>query len=95
MKTDVYRISAYAMKTIRVFGPGMWNGQVLKYCNRIFFQLVKEQDSSTRTTALSILLESDPDYDLLKHVVRWLMVPGEGYEVKRYALELLKEMANQ
>jgi len=68
---------------------------VLKYCNRIFFQLIKEQDSSTRTIALSILLESDPDYDLLKHVVQWLMEPGEQYEVKQYALELLKEMANQ
>jgi len=83
------------MKTIRMFGPSLWNDQVLKYCNRIFFQLIKEQDSSTRTIALNILLESDPDYDLLKHVVQWLMVPGEGYEVKRFALELLKEMANR
>lgn len=83
------------MKTIKIFGPSLWTSQVFKYCNRIFFQLVKEQDSSTRTIALSILLESDPDYDLLKHVVRWLMVPEEGYEVKQYTLELLKEMANQ
>lgn len=83
------------MKTIKMFGPGFWDSRVLKYCNRIFFQLVKEQDSSTRTIALAILLESDPDYDLLKHVVKWLATPGEGYEIKQYALELLKEMANQ
>ncbi|KAL5233567.1 hypothetical protein ACI65C_000977 [Semiaphis heraclei] len=87
--------SAYAMKTIKMFGPGFWDSRVLKYCNRIFFQLFKEQDSSTRTIALAILLESDPDYDLLKHVVKWLATPGEGYEIKQYALELLKEMANQ
>lgn len=83
------------MKTIKMFGPSMWNSQVLKYCNRIFFQLNKEQDSSTRTIALSILLESNPDYDLLKNVVKMLMIPDEGYEVKQYTLELLKEMANQ
>lgn len=83
------------MKTIKMFGPQLWNKQVLKYCNRIFFQLIKEQDSSTRTIALSILLEFNPDYDLLKHVVKWLMVPDEGYEVRQYTLELLKEMANQ
>lgn len=87
--------SAYAMKTIKMFGPSLWNSQVLKYCNKIFFQLVKEQDSSTRVIALAILLESDPDYDLLKHVVKWLATPGEGYEIKQYTLELLKEMANQ
>jgi hypothetical protein len=45
--------------------------------------------------ALNILLESNPDYELLKHVIKWLMMPDEGYEVKQYALELLKEMANQ
>lgn len=83
------------MKTIKMFGPSLWNSQVLKYCNKIFFQLVKEQDSSTRVIALAILLESDPDYDLLRHVVEWLATPGEGYEIKQYALELLKEMANQ
>lgn len=83
------------MKTIKIFGPSLWNSQVLKYCNRIFFQLIKEQDSSTRTIALSILLEYNPDYDLLKHVVQWLMIPEEGYEVRQYTLELLKEMANQ
>ncbi|XP_025199108.1 microsomal triglyceride transfer protein large subunit [Melanaphis sacchari] len=87
--------SAYAMKTIKMFGPSLWNSRVLKYCNRIFFQLVKEQDSSTRAIALAILLESNPDYDLLKHVIKWLATPGEGYEIKQYALELLKEMANQ
>lgn len=89
------KTSAYAMKTIKMFGPGLWDSRVLKYCNRIFFQLVKEQDSSTRTIALAILLESNPDYDLLKHVVEWLAAPGEEYEIKQYALELLKEMANQ
>lgn len=83
------------MKTIKTFGPSSWNSRVLKYCNRIFFQLVKEHDSSTRTIALNILLESNPDYDLLKHVIKWLMVSDEGYEVKQYTLELLKEMANQ
>lgn len=83
------------MKTIKMFGPRFWNKKVLKYCNRIFFQLNKEQDSSTRTIALSILLESNPDYDLLKHVIKWLMVADEGYEVRQYTLELLKEMANQ
>lgn len=83
------------MKTIKIFGPRFWNKQVLKYCNSIFFQLYKEQDSSTRTIALSILLESNPDYDLLKHVIKWLMVSDEGYEVRQYTLELLKEMANQ
>lgn len=92
---DVFRISAYAMKTIKTFGASLWDHRVLKYCNRIFFQLVKEQDSSTRTIALYILLESNPDYGLLKHVIEWLMTPEEGYEVKQYALELLKEMANQ
>lgn len=83
------------MKTIKMFGPEFWNEQVLKYCNKIFFQLTKQQDSSTRTLALSILLESNPDYNLLKDVVKWLMTPDEGYEVKQYTLELLKEMANQ
>lgn len=83
------------MKTIKLFGPNLWNSQVLRYCNRIFFQLIKQQDSSTRAIALSILLESDPDYDLLKHLVKLLMVPEEAYEFKRNALELLKEIVNQ
>lgn len=83
------------MKTIKTFGPSAWDSRVLKHCNRIFFQLIKKHDSSTRTIALNILLESNPDYDLLKHVIKWLMVSDEKYEVKQYTLELLKEMANQ
>lgn len=83
------------MKTIKTFGSKLWSDQVLKYCNKIFFQLIKKQDSSTRTIALSILLESNPNYELLKHVVKWLAAPGEGYEIKQHTLELLKEMANQ
>ncbi|XP_050546940.1 microsomal triacylglycerol transfer protein [Daktulosphaira vitifoliae] len=87
--------STSAIKAIKIFGPSFWDGRVLKACDKIFFQLIKERDSSVRMIALSILLESGPDYDLLKNVAKWLLIPDEGFENKQYTVQLLNEMANQ
>ncbi|XP_050434632.1 microsomal triacylglycerol transfer protein [Adelges cooleyi] len=86
--------STIAMKTVKILGPSFWDHRVLKACDKIFFQLVRERDSSARMIALSILLEMGPDYELLKHVLKWLLTPKEGFENKQYALQQLNELAN-
>lgn len=81
-----------AWKALRALEPVMWNQELLKSARRTFFQLDKKHDSSSRTLAMDILLQSSPSDELLASVFQFLNSNCRSYEVKQYVYQTLKMM---
>lgn len=79
-----------AWKAIRAMEPNKWNERVIKSAYKTFFQLDKKHDSSSRTLALDILIESSPSDDVLEEILYFLTSNDKAYEVKQYVLQTMR-----
>nr|XP_022900125.1 microsomal triglyceride transfer protein large subunit [Onthophagus taurus] len=66
---------------------------VLIVAYKTYFQLDKKHDSSSRTLAGDVLLQSDPSDDLLEDFLHYLLNEDKEYEVKKYVLQQIEMMA--
>lgn len=88
--------SVAAMKAVRALPARKWNKAVQKVAYKIYFQLGRRYDSSARTLALDILLESkDLNEEMLKHLLISLTSKDPVYEVKQYLLQRLYQIADK
>uniref|UniRef100_A0A8D8QVR0 Microsomal triglyceride transfer protein large subunit n=1 Tax=Cacopsylla melanoneura TaxID=428564 RepID=A0A8D8QVR0_9HEMI len=86
--------SVAAMKAIRALPPSAWSPLVQKTAANIYYQLDRRYDSSARTLALDILLESKPlDEERIKHLLVSLKNRDPVYEVKQYLLQRLNQLS--
>lgn len=83
------------MKTLKSFPSKFWDANVLRSAEKIYFQLSKLFDSSARTLAIDILLESNPSDATLKHLLFSLTSSDPVYEVKQYLLQRLRQFADK
>ncbi|KAI5713097.1 hypothetical protein M8J75_013732 [Diaphorina citri] len=89
------KTSVAAMKAIRALPADKWTGIVQKSVTKIYFQLGRRYDSSARTLALDILLESrELDDERLKHLLISLTSNDSVYEVKQYLLQRLNQLSD-
>nr|XP_018897210.1 PREDICTED: microsomal triglyceride transfer protein large subunit [Bemisia tabaci] len=88
------KVSVAAMKTLKSFPSKFWDANVLRSAEKIYFQLSKLFDSSARTLAIDILLESNPSDATLKHLLFSLTSSDPVYEVKQYLLQRLRQFAD-
>ncbi|KAJ1529162.1 hypothetical protein ONE63_005970 [Megalurothrips usitatus] len=84
-----------AMKALVALPKKAWNKTVLKASEKIFLQLGRHYDSSARTLALDIILESGPSSLLLEEMVLYLLKPDPAYEVKQYLLQRLRQISTK
>ncbi|RZF39851.1 hypothetical protein LSTR_LSTR000499 [Laodelphax striatellus] len=87
------KVSVRAMKTLRSMSSSYWNEDVLKAAEYIYFQVGRKYDSSARTLALDILLESKPSEKLLKLLIGSLASSDSAYEVKQYLMQRMNQIA--
>ncbi|XP_039279167.1 microsomal triglyceride transfer protein large subunit-like isoform X2 [Nilaparvata lugens] len=87
------KVSVRAMKTLRSMSPSFWNEDVLKAAEHIYFQMGRKYDSSARTLALDVLLESKPSEKLLKLLIGSLASSDSAYEVKQYLMQRMNQIA--
>ncbi|XP_018321773.1 microsomal triglyceride transfer protein large subunit [Agrilus planipennis] len=90
IKTGTLKEGSLAWKTIKTLNPSSWNGDVQKAAWRTFFQLDKVHDSSARTIACDVLLESHLSDDALKQLLLFLLHDEQRYEVKQYLWQRIK-----
>lgn len=83
------------MKCLKSFESSFWNDNVLDTAQRIYFQVGKKYDSSSRTLALDILLESNPSREILKDLLLSLAERDREYEVKQYLVQRVKEISER
>jgi microsomal triglyceride transfer protein large subunit len=58
-----------AMKALRSLPPAAWDDNVKTAATRIYYQLGKRFDTSSRTLAADILLESKPSREVLRELL--------------------------
>jgi microsomal triglyceride transfer protein large subunit len=63
------KTSVTAMKALRSLPPASWDDDVKGAATRIYYQLGKRFDSSARTLAADILLESEPSHEVLRDIL--------------------------
>uniref|UniRef100_A0A1B6CB32 Vitellogenin domain-containing protein n=1 Tax=Clastoptera arizonana TaxID=38151 RepID=A0A1B6CB32_9HEMI len=86
------KVNVAAIKTIRSFPKAFWKEPVLKAAEKIYYQIGKRYDSSARTLAVDILLESNPSYEVIRNLLMSLKTPDPSFEVKQYLLQRLYQV---
>nr|CAD7406987.1 unnamed protein product [Timema cristinae] len=89
------KTSVTAMKAIRALPVAIWNDTVKKAAERIYFQVGRRYDSSSRTLSLDILLESSPSKALLRDLLLSLTSTDPAYEVKQYLVQRLRQIGER
>jgi hypothetical protein len=78
------KTSVTAMKALRSLPPDSWDDDVKRAATRIYYQLGRRFDSSSRTLAVDILLESRPGYRVLRDLLLSLVSRADpAYEVSQ------------
>lgn len=83
-------VSVAAMKALRSFPASVWNQNHIQRFVDIFYQTEKSFDSSVRTLALDIVLNSKLTEKQLKKLLSHLKTKDRAFEVKKYLLEMVR-----
>jgi hypothetical protein len=76
------KTSFTALKALRSLPPDSWDDDVKRAATRIYYQLGRRYDSSSRTLAADILLESKPSHDVVRDLLLSLASRADpAYEV--------------
>ncbi|KAG5874385.1 hypothetical protein JTB14_000685 [Gonioctena quinquepunctata] len=94
IKKGTAKEAVLAWKAIHSFDSSLWNKDVLNAAEKTVFQLDKRHDSSSRTLAVDILLETRPSDDLLKDMLNILLSPDPAYEIKQYIFQKFRKIAD-
>ncbi|XP_044760118.1 microsomal triglyceride transfer protein large subunit [Coccinella septempunctata] len=84
---------ALAWKALIAFDRRHWTPEVKKAAKKTFLQLDRKHDSSSRSIASEILLESRPEDATLKEIIHHLASNDTAYEITQYALQKIRMMA--
>lgn len=88
-------ISVAAMKALRNFPASVWNEKHIQQFEDIFYQKEKRFDSSVRTLALDIVLNSEFSDTQLKKLLSHLKANDRAFEVKKYLFEMIQMLASE
>lgn len=88
-------VSVAAMKALRRFPSTIWNKRDIQQFENIFYQHEKQFDSSVRTLALDVVLNSKISDEQLIKLLSHLRVNDRAFEVKKYLLEMVKMLGSE
>lgn len=80
-------VAVAAAKALRKYPSSLWNRQHIKQFEEIFYQKEKRFDSSVRTLALDIVLDTKLSDNQISKLVAYYKSTDRAYEVKKYLLE--------
>lgn len=84
-----------AWKAIRAQDHSHWTKSVIESAIKTFFQLDKKHDSSSRTLALEIILESKPSREILRSIAYHLISDDPAFEIKQYVLQMVNMLEDK
>lgn len=88
-------VSVAAMKALRRFPSSIWHKRDIQQFENIFYQHGKRFDSSVRTLALDIVLNSKISNEQLTKLLSHLRINDRAFEVKKYLLEMVKMLGSE
>jgi microsomal triglyceride transfer protein large subunit len=84
-----------AFKALKAMGVSLWDSTVLKAAKRTFLQHDRKHDSSSRTLAVDMLLESQPSDEVIWDLLHYLKLNDSSFEVKQYVMQRLQMLADE
>lgn len=82
-----------ALKVLYALPHSVWDVEVLKAMERIYYQKYRKYDSSARVIAVDILIEANPSEETLRHLAKSLQT-GMPFEIRKYLLQRLNQIAS-
>ncbi|GFG29687.1 hypothetical protein Cfor_03737 [Coptotermes formosanus] len=90
------KTSVTALKALRSLPPDTWDDEVKQAATRIYYQLGRRFDSSSRTLAADILLESRPSEGVVRDLLLSLASRADPvYEVRQYVLQRVLQISGK
>lgn len=94
--SDSRAISVAAWRALRALPREAVTDELKGAAHRIFYQIGgPRRDSSARTIALDIILESEPSNEILRDLVKYLGSNEPAYEVRKYLSQRLEQIAER
>ncbi|XP_012277607.1 microsomal triglyceride transfer protein large subunit [Orussus abietinus] len=69
--------------------------EVKRAAARAFYQIGPRRDSTVRTQALDIILESDPSLEDIRGLLQYLSLLDKAYEVRKYLTQRMDQIAEE
>lgn len=88
-------VSVAAMKALRNFPVSIWKKNEIANFENIFYENEKRYDSSVRTLALDIVLNSKFSDKQLNKLLLHLKTNDRAFEVKKYLLETIQMLSSE
>lgn len=89
--TSSNKVAVVALKSLKQFPKAYWNTDIIREnFFKIFYQIQRRHDSSTRTLALDILLEQKLTPDEIENLIEYLSSNDPAFEVKQYLIQKLQ-----
>lgn len=88
-------IAVAAAKALQKFPSSIWNAEQMQRFEDIFYQHEKRFDSSVRTLALDIILETKLSDEKLKKLIFHLKSLDHAFEVKKYLQERISMLCSE
>lgn len=95
IKSGTPKEEVLAWKALKSFDPKFWSDKIIIAAEKSLYQLDKKYDSSARTLAADILLESSPSDHQLKEFLTFLTFNETAFEVKQYLYQRIKMLAEE
>ncbi|KAK9887789.1 hypothetical protein WA026_000102 [Henosepilachna vigintioctopunctata] len=93
IKEGTLKEGVFAWKALKAFGKDNWTTEVKSVARKSFLQLDRKYDTSSRTIASEILLQSNPDDKTLNEMIYYLASNDTATEVKQYVLQTIRMLA--
>ncbi|CAG9774022.1 unnamed protein product [Ceutorhynchus assimilis] len=84
-----------AWRALKAFGKKFWTTDLLKLAKKTLYQLDKAHDTSSRTLAADLLLESKPTETTLQDLLYFAASNETNFEIKQYVFQSVKMMADK
>lgn len=88
-------ISVAAWRALAALPSEAVTDELKAAARRVFYQIGPRRDSSVRTIALNMILESNPSEDILCDLVKYLNSNDSAYEVRKYLDQRLEQIAER
>lgn len=89
-------LSIAAWKALAILPKDSITSEVKKAARRVFYQIGgPKRDSSARTLALDIILETGPSKEDIRHLVEYLAGTDPAYEVRKYLSQRLEQLSEK
>nr|XP_003704407.1 PREDICTED: LOW QUALITY PROTEIN: microsomal triglyceride transfer protein large subunit [Megachile rotundata] len=94
--SDNRGISVAAWRALAALPPSSITNEVKNAAKRVFYQIGgPRRDSSTRTLALDIILETQPPKEDVEQLVEYLAGADPAYEIRKYLSQRLEQLSEK